>query len=161
MRRWLAIALLASAPLTSLGGCAEAPTEEAAIEVGTGSWRFELIEDGQEVALVRGAQGGWHLWISVRVRGIEGDAPPLRLSLQPADESAPAYETDVQLRLDPPDADGWRELVGYTGILPEPSCVVGELLRVRVSTPMEDGRVMASERDVRVLGGAYPPPVCE
>lgn len=158
MRRLL---LLALAALLSLAGCADAPAEEAAIEVGTGSWRFEPIEDGQEVALVRGAQGGWHIWISVRVRGIEGDAPPLTLSLQPADESAPPIETDVQLRLDPPDADGWRQLVGYTGALPDPSCVVGELLRVRVSTPMGDGRVMASERDVRVLGGAYPPPACE
>ena len=153
----LALALLA---LTG-AGCAEAPPHEsAAIELGTGSWRFEPLEDGQEVELVRGAQGGWHMWISVRVRGLEGDALPLRLTMQPADESAPPSETEIRLRLDLADDEGWRKLVGYTGVVNEPSCLVGELMRVRVSTPMDDGTTIASERDVRVLGGAYPPEPC-
>ena len=48
-RAALALALLA---LTG-AGCAEAPPHEsAAIELGTGSWRFEPLEDGQEVDIV-------------------------------------------------------------------------------------------------------------
>lgn len=143
-------------------GCADAPPdEEAALELGTGSWRFEPLEDGQEVELVRGAQGGWHVWMSLRVRGMAGEPPPIRLTMQPADESRPIEETEVALPFDPPREDGWRQLVGYTGVVDDPSCAVGELMRIGVSMPMDDGEVMRSERDVVVMGGAYPPPACE
>ncbi|HJL17686.1 MAG TPA: hypothetical protein RMH99_18625, partial [Sandaracinaceae bacterium LLY-WYZ-13_1] len=145
----------------ALAGCADAPATEAALELGTGSWRFEPLEDGQEVALVRGAQGGWHVWVSLRVRGVEGEPPPVRLALQPADESRPTDETTVALPFDPPRDDGWRQLVGYTGIVYEPACTVDELLRITVSMTMADGRVLTAERDVRVRGGAYPPPPCD
>lgn len=143
-------------------GCAEAPVDdEVALELGTGSWRFEPLEDGQEVELVRGAQGGWHVWLSVRVRGMQSDPPPLRLTVQPADESRPPQRTEVALPFDPPRDDGWRQLVGYTGIVDDPSCLVGELVRFEVATTMEDGETIRFERDLRVTGGTYPPPPCE
>ena len=142
-------------------GCADAPTGEAALELGTGSWRFEPLEDGQEVELVRGAQGGWHIWISLRVRGLSGEPPPIALRLQPADARRPPDETTIALPFDPPRDDGWRQLVGYTGIVHEPACVVDELLRITATMPAPDGGTLRAKRDVRVRGGAYPPPPCE
>lgn len=161
-RSILSVVLVALATVVSVAGCADAPpVEDAALELGTGSWRFEPLEDGQEVELVRGAQGGWHVWISVRVKGMQGEPPPLRLTVQPADESRAAATSEVLLPFDPPRDDGWRQLVGYTGVVNDPSCLVGELVRFTVEMPMADGEVMRAERDVLVQGGAYPPPACE
>jgi len=144
-----------------VAGCADAPpVEDAALELGTGSWRFEPLEDGQEVELVRGAQGGWHVWISVRTRGVEDDRPPVRLTVGPADGSRPPDEVEVALPFDPPRDDGWRQLVGYTGVVNEPACLVGELVRFTVRVTTADGEELTAERDVRVAGGAYPPPPC-
>lgn len=148
--------------LALLWGCAStSPGEEPALELGTGSWRFEPLEDGQEVELVRGAQGGWHVWLSVRVRGMSADAPRMRLTMQPADESRAPQSTEVVLPFDPPGEDGWRKLIGYTGVVHDPSCLVGQLLRIELSIPLEDGRMLREERDVLVRGGTYPPPPCE
>ncbi|MEM1416181.1 MAG: hypothetical protein AAGH15_14840 [Myxococcota bacterium] len=154
MRRLLPLLLLALA-------CGEDVPQAAALEVGTGSWRFEALEDGQEVELIRGAQGGWHVWVSFRVRGVDMDPVPVTLSMQPADEGREPYVTDVALRFDPEDREGWRKTVGWTGILPDPACVVGELLRIEASLAMPDGELLRSERDVLVRGGTYPPGPCE
>ena len=157
----LSLGLFAAA---ALAGCATVePVEpgEASLELGTGSWRFEPLEDGETLELVRGAQGGWHVWLSVRVEGMAGEPPPLRFTMQPSDESRGADSFEVALRFDPPREDGARQLVGYTGIVSDPACLVGELLRVEVEMPGPDGAMLRSERDVRVAGGAYPPPACE
>lgn len=50
------------------GGCEGGPP---LVEIGTGASRFEPLEDGQSMPLVAGAQGGFHLWISARARGID------------------------------------------------------------------------------------------
>jgi len=144
-------------------GCGEVPppAEEPALELGTGSWRFDALEDGQEVELIRGAQGGWHMWVSLRVRGVDMDRPLIELSVQPADESRPADETAIALPFESENSEGWRQRIGYTGIVEDPSCLVGELVRFRVEMTTPDGEVLSSERDVRVMGGAYPPPPCE
>lgn len=155
------VALLFAAAL--LGCASEVPVEpgEASLELGTGSWRFESIEDGESVELVRGAQGGWHVWLSVRVEGMTTEPPPLTLTMQPADGSREPDTLNVTLPFDPPRADGARQMVGYTGIVRDPACLVGELLRVQVEMPGPDGAMMRSERDVMIEGGEYPPPPCE
>ena len=159
----LPVAIVGAFIVGTILACGEAPAPpgEAAFELGTGSWRFEPLEDGQEVELVRGAQGGWHVWVSLRMRGIDVERPPIELTLQPADESRPADQLQLQLLFEPEDDQGWRKLIAYQGIVEDPACVVGELLRVRAVMAMGDGTVMTAEHDVRVTGGAYPPPACE
>jgi hypothetical protein len=148
--------------LLSLTACGDAATEDVpSLELGTGSYRFEPLEDGQPVELVRGAQGGWHIWLSMRLRGVDLARPTIRLTMQPADESPAPQEVEVSLLFDPPDDNGYRELIGYTGIVQDPACLVGELVRVEAALTMDDGEVLRSEREVMVLGGAYPPPACE
>ena len=47
-----------------------APAVPPAIEMGTGEWDWEALEDGQEIDVIQGPQGGFHLLGSVRVAGI-------------------------------------------------------------------------------------------
>jgi len=143
--------------------CGEAaPQQEgpATLELGTGSWRFEPLEDGQEVELVHGAQGGWHLWISLRVRHADVDHPLVQLSIEPADQSLPAQEESIALPFDAKDEHDARKLIGYTGVISAPSCWVGALVRVAATLTTDDGTVLRDERDVVVRGGVYPPPPC-
>ena len=148
--------------LLGLVACGEAgdPTSATSLELGTGSWRFEALDDGQEVELIRGAQGGWHVWVSLRVRGVPEDRSLVSLSIQPADQSRPADTADLQLRFDRADREGFRHYIGWTGIVPEPACLVGELVRLEATLSRPDGTELHAERDVRLLGGAYPPGAC-
>ncbi len=135
---------------------------ERALEVGTGTWRFEPLEDGQQVDMVRGAQGGWHVWVSLRASGVEEGEGMMTLTLQPADESREPAVTTVRVSLDPPDSQGRRSFLGWPGILEDPSCQLGELLRVEVQLDISDAEEpLVAERMVTPLGGTYPPPACE
>jgi hypothetical protein len=136
------------------------PAGPATLELGTGSWQFEAIEDGQDVELVHGAQGGWHMWISLKVRNAAVDHATVQLAMQPADESRPREQVMVQLPFDPPDEQGACKLIGYTGIVNDPSCWVGELVRVEATVTTDDGTVLSDEHEVTLRGGVYPPPAC-
>ena len=149
---------LTLALVACLGCDDDSAPEPATLELGTGSWRFDPLTDGQQVELVRGAQGGWHIWLSLKTQGVAlGDEPVLvDIRMQPADESLPAQATAITLLFDAKDDDRY-ELVGYTGIVSEPACWVEKLVRIQVSLPAHD---LEDERDVMVSGGAYPPPPC-
>jgi hypothetical protein len=55
-----------------------------AIELGTGEWEWEALEDGAELPVIQGPQGGFHFLASVRVSGIEaGSADDLSDSRNP------------------------------------------------------------------------------
>lgn len=147
----------------SLLGCAAATHEDEpapSLEIGTGTWRFEPLDDGAVVPLVKGAQGGWHVWLSVRVDGLDASRGSLAIELQPADESEPAETTTVGVSLDPPDAEGRRSYLGWPAILSDPSCAVGELLRVRATLTTSAGERLVAERELMPSGGDDPPPAC-
>ena len=80
-----------------LAACGAGP-ESGEFEVGTGTWRFESVVDGQPVDLVRGAQGGWHVWVSVRATDVaNGDT--LTLETLPANGSRPTPVSYTHLTL--------------------------------------------------------------
>lgn len=163
MRRILlgGLALALAAPL--LAACADGPNvdDEPRLELGTGTWRFEPIEDGEEVPLVRGAQGGWHVWISLRSENLPAVASgSLELSFQPADESRPPQRTTVGVRFDPPDSQGRRAYLGWPAILPDPACAVGETYRFEAVVITAAGQRLTAERDLVIGPGLNPPPEC-
>ncbi|MGE0786190.1 MAG: hypothetical protein AB7S26_10910 [Sandaracinaceae bacterium] len=144
-----------------LVGCAASePPVPASLELGTGSWRFEPLTDGDTVPLIHGAQGGYHMWTSVRVPGVDTESLQLTIELQPADESAPVQRDDLGVFLEPPDDEGVRSAVGLTAIFNDPGCAVGALYRVKVSTTLDDGTILSDERDVMIDPGTEPPPAC-
>ena len=159
MRRSSATLTVALVTLAALSGCGEdVGSGDASLALGTGSWRYEALEDGDTVELVRGAQGGWHVWLSVRTRGID-ERQVVQARVQPADESRPPTSDDLRVSLDPMNDDGTRDLIGYPLVIEDPSCLVGEMIRIEVRTEV-GGEMVRTERDVRVDGGTYPPDPC-
>ena len=159
MRRALPIVLVALC-----ASCAPASSaveeREPRLEVGTGTWRFEALEDGQQVPLIRGAQGGWHVWVSARAEDLDAAAGRLVIEVQPADESRPADAASVGVQFDPPDENGMRSYLGWPAILADPSCAVGEMLRVHVTLTTSSGQELSAERYLVPGPGDFPPPPC-
>lgn len=148
---------LASAGCAASG--ASAPGE-ASLEVGTGTARFVPVTDGQEVPLVRGAQGGWHLWVSARATGLDSGTASLVIEHGPADGSAAPEISRVGVTFDPADAQGRRATLGWQAILPDPSCAVGRLHRVRVTVTTATGQRASAEVEVLPGAGDNPPAPC-
>ncbi len=60
--------------LTLLTAC-PVVDEEPAVEIGTGELDFESLVEGQELAIIEGPQGGFHLLSAIRTKGVEGGDP--------------------------------------------------------------------------------------
>lgn len=147
----------------ALAGCSttvEPPEGDALFEVGTGTWRFEELSDGQPVDLVRGAQGGWHVWVAVRGNQVE-DGDLVIIETERADGTTEAQRVELQPNFDPENNAGFRNYLGWPAMLDGVECLVGELLRVRATLVSIDGTSMTSERDILVMPGADPPSTCE
>lgn len=140
----------------------EAPIAEGEprLELGTGTSRFEALQDGDEVPMVLGAQGGWHLWIAVRTENLDARIGSLTIEHQRVDESESAQTTTIGVQLDPPDALGRRAYLGWPAILADPACATGELVRVRATFVTSSGQRLEAEREVRAAPGLNPPPAC-
>ncbi len=149
------------------GGCEAGDDREGApvapppvLEIGTGTYRFEAVPEGGAVPLVYGAQGGWHLWLAVRVRGLDDDAGSFEVTHFPLDDPDASARVSHGIRLDPPNAEGWRAYVGWPAILRDPACAVDGLYRLEVTfRPASGGRLIAA-RDVVIAAGDRPPPPC-
>ena len=70
-RRLLLLAVACAACGTVKGG---GPPDSGGagprIEVGTGTASFVALNDGDEVAIVKGPQGGYHIWGAIRSDGV-------------------------------------------------------------------------------------------
>jgi hypothetical protein len=129
--------------LLALGGCPTdppTPPGEEFLEVGSGEWRFEPIEDGAEVDLVHGSQGGWHVWISMRTEGLD----PARVEMELVTEVEGMPETrersNVRLDFQPiQDEPGMFRFVGWPAILSRPGCAAHERLSVSVTLTDSEG----------------------
>lgn len=156
------VGLLGGLGGSALLACSAAPPEPtgASLEIGTGTARFAPLSDGAEIPLVRGAQGGWHMWISVRASGLDTAFGSVEVAHGPADESRPMDVTRAGATFDPPDALGRRSMLGWPAILADPSCSVGRLHRVRVTVTTATGQRASAEVELIPTGGDHPPPPC-
>lgn len=158
------IVRMVACAMVALAGCAAASADpqptEAELELGTGTARFVPLADGDEVAMVHGAQGGWHLWISARATGMASAMGSLEIAHGPADGSTPLEVTRAGVTFDPADAEGRRTSLGWQAILPDPPCSVGRLHRVRITVTTSSGDRVSAERDVMPTAGDHPPAAC-
>ncbi len=78
-------AAVAAALLFTAGCPGIQVTGEPEVVVGTGEFAFEPVEDEQELLIVAGPQGGFHVWLAVQTRGL--DPRNLRIDSQLYDPS--------------------------------------------------------------------------
>lgn len=139
-------------------GCS-ASVSSGDFELGTGTWRFDSVADGDTLELVRGVQGGWHIWVSARVRNPEPGAPlDLSVSFANGDE-APLHNISLTPTFDPPNSSGYSNFLGWAAQLSDPACAVGELVRVR-AVYEAGGQMFEDEYEVIVGPGTDPPGDC-
>jgi hypothetical protein len=136
------------------------PEPEPILEVGTGTFRFEPLADGAPLPLIYGAQGGWHVWVAIRVHGVADASGSFEVVHFPLDDPDKTARISHGIQLDPPNADGWRAYVGWPAMLADAACAVDGLYRVQVTfRPVSGGRLTA-ERDILIEAGNHPPPPC-
>lgn len=155
------VVLAALLALVACGGDGGAPGE-AAVELGTGEWEMVPLGDGEDVQLVLGSQGGYHVWASVRAEGIDPDDVMLAVETQPADESLPPERSRVEVDFERDPETGEPAFVGWPAVLSQPGCVVDRMMRIEVTVTDRHGTTGTDDRYVVPRAGASgPPPPCE
>ncbi len=89
--RFLLLALLAA-------GCG--PGGDGAPELALEDDGFAPLVDGQEVSLVAGAQGGFHVWMNVRVHGAAPDPAVIARSAHRVADGALVLRSTTAVELD-------------------------------------------------------------
>ena len=123
---------------------------EATLQLGSGEASFEPAEPGEERTLYAGTQGGHHLWLSMRVRGLGPDHVRMVLDVVPAPPAAPAH-TDIELRFmerSDPDDDLPFEFVGWPARVLNPECAVGQPVQLRVQLSDRSGHSVSAELEL-------------
>lgn len=155
MRFILPAALL----LAACGSDAEDdPVLPPSLELGTGEVEFESIDDGDDVWVIQGPQGGFHILGSIRVTGVErGDPDDLE------DPDNPTTEFQVYRGTERLDVLGARYTQGLDRFEPgvygmigrfvildiiEDDEVAGDTLHVTVDVTDVNGVQLSDELDV-------------
>ena len=119
--------LLALVPLLA-GACVgeeEPPALDGELEIGSASSDgvgFEPIADGETAILVPGAQGGFHVWTGVRVRGAMGELYLDREARRVSDGLLVSRTLDQYLEVPEAAMEDWwvRESAPATFMCPAP-----------------------------------------
>jgi hypothetical protein len=100
----LRVLVLALAPLACgfLGGSPGPPASLAAVELGTGTTRYEPLMSEQELDLIMGPQGGYHFIVHARIR-----------DLSPGDPQRPGRPEDPSTTFSVFAEDGHQMDFGY------------------------------------------------
>lgn len=123
------------------------------IELGTGVVDFEPLTDGDDIELVAGLQGGWHLDVSLRFDGFGPDGVVLSYEALSADATTISYRTDAILQEASvlPDDEGFLRLGDRVVLdIPSADAVVGTEVVLRVTAEL-GGQTWSDERQVLVV----------
>lgn len=126
---------------TLLAGCIDGAPTQGTLTLGTGEAAFEPLVDGQDVDLTAGAQGGHHLWLSMRTQGLNAGRCELHVRVWAEDDPEGAQDSWVGVRMSPaPDAvPGTLEYVGWPGLIAHPECFVERPVHFMVELTDERG----------------------
>lgn len=150
-RAGVALSVLLVMAASACGDAEPAPLDTPGFRVvlGTGQQQFEPLDDDVPVPLIKGIQGGWHVWTSFLAYGFDTDV--LRMDLttrwEGVDESVLGGPGNVAVR-PVRDASGAAALasVGWPAVVFNPTCAHGHFLRVTLTVNDSEGR---SARDTR------------
>jgi len=119
------------------------------IELGTGARRFETLEEGAEVPIIAGIQGGFHVWGAFRGGGFRGTDAAIDFSLElDGEELGAAHYTEPQLER---GSDGRLDYPGVAVVFArnedvEPSS--GRTMRLSVRVEDADGVVLTASIEI-------------
>lgn len=159
----LALALCLLSACQPGGGETRSP--EPQLVLGSGEWQWQDVEGGDGLTLARGTQGGYHIWLSMRTRGLSPDRVLMELELTPA--GGEAQFSRVRIDFDEPADDaafdeGFREFLGWPAQLLDPWCAVDQPLDVSVTLEDVQGATVHERMEVIPLAPAAGFPVdCE
>lgn len=123
--------------------------ETLTVDVGGGMLDYEELADGQDVDLVYGAQGGFHVWTSVRVH--DGTVSEAQINLLSRYEdgapAGPASRVATSLGAAP---GGNRVVFGLRNFIDDAVRAPGKRIILRVEVVTEDQRHGAGEKIVTV-----------
>jgi hypothetical protein len=144
---------------TAPDACKTPSSGEPSLEIGQGLSAFAALGDGEEVSIEPGAQGGHHVWLALRVRGLRqmgshltvgGALPDLDVDLVPVTTVATLRRAEegrcevygVRLRVD--------------AGLPVDT-LLGTALNIDVRMEDPNGDVAVDEKQVRIAPDAVDP----
>ena len=129
--------------------------ETPSFELGTGESQFEALEEGQDLSMVSGPQGGCHFWLAVRSDGFADRLFDIQYDIRFANTGTTTGSRYSQkVRLTPTSAkDGRCEFYGYTAFLVRPWLLEDRELDIRVTVVDDLGR---SEEVRRKVTGRWP-----
>lgn len=142
------LALLGGVLLAGCGGEAAAPF----FEVGTGESAFEALGEGATVPLIHGPQGGYHVWIGVRHRGLgPGDIVLEYGAVDPVTGEGLMFPglRAVEADVDPEAVSQAAGLVGFL-LEDEPAVYAGRSITLEARGSDEAGNAMNDARSVVV-----------
>jgi hypothetical protein len=138
----LAVVLLA---LASSGGCGTdggakpAPDAGASgprVMLGSGRAAFEAVDENGSVPLIKGIQGGFHVWTSFFAYGFDTDVVRMDLSTRwnTRDDSVLEMGGNVGVRAatDPSGVPALLSL-GWPALVSDPACSNGQLLDIEIT----------------------------
>ena len=118
-------------------------------QVGTGTDSFEPLEDGQTVPVIKGPQGGYHIWTSIRVRApIASKDLKVRLHV----DFNGAVLTDTNYVLNFWQKGAYAEYYALTAFIPDPAAVDGQRVQLAIDVTDTNGLTASDSRTVIPTG---------
>ena len=125
------------------------PAPVADLDVGTGVSGFDALADGQQVEIIFGPQGGYHVWAALRASktAVAPDRAEVhvKLLLDGTQLSDNAY------RLNLVDTGDFYEWYALQALVPDPAAVEGKTVIVRVELTDARGASFSAEHSVQLL----------
>jgi hypothetical protein len=140
---------------------APADAGPAELEIGRGETIFAPIEKDQALPYVRGSQGGFHVWISFRVRGLD----PERVLIAVTTKVEGHDDLELERRgrqnfvaLDEEDAGaaGTYEYTGWPAQIRDAPKHVGERVDIHVHLQDVDARIVNGDTTATWITGVSP-----
>jgi hypothetical protein len=119
------------------------------VDVGTGTADFIELADGAPVDLVRGSQGGFHIWTAIRVHDERVTDVQVNLSTRLEDGTEAGPPSSAATTLSAP-RDGARSAAGLRNFIASSGYVSEERVVLRVEVIASDKQHGAAEKVVTV-----------
>jgi hypothetical protein len=145
MRWWFTIAIA----FAGCGGPGQPPPPTMQAQVELSDQNGAPVTDGQDVTLVAGAQGGFHVWLSYRVEGMAAGEVVLERTAHRLSDDQLVLRSSTTIELGAPGDDGWYASPAPLPMFMCPSpvglSVIDVPIQFELSFGSRDGTPLASQ----------------